>query len=231
MAGEVSRIFLGVQIQCAQCHDHKTDSWKREQFHEFAAFFSGDAGQAGRAGNAGAASGLRASWPRAGRGTRCPTRTNPHKQIPIAPKFFLASLDSRRRQLPEGLDAGERRRAGGVVRHRPGQPLVRPGVRQPDLVRADGRGVLRPGRRPGPGADAQGPRGARDALPTQWQKGGYDIRWLFRTILNTTGLPAAGPLDGQRRPARRRSPRTARAGSAPTRSSTPWSRRWDCPRT
>ena len=25
MAGEVSRIFLGVQIQCAQCHDHKTD--------------------------------------------------------------------------------------------------------------------------------------------------------------------------------------------------------------
>ena len=41
MAGEVSRIFMGVQIQCAQCHDHKTDSWKRRQFHEFAAFFAG----------------------------------------------------------------------------------------------------------------------------------------------------------------------------------------------
>ena len=39
MAGEVSRIFMGVQIQCAQCHDHKTDAWKRRQFHEFAAFF------------------------------------------------------------------------------------------------------------------------------------------------------------------------------------------------
>ena len=36
---EVSRIFLGIQIQCAQCHDHQTDSWKREQFHELAAFF------------------------------------------------------------------------------------------------------------------------------------------------------------------------------------------------
>lgn len=36
---EVSRIFLGVQIQCAQCHDHPTDRWKREQFHELAAFF------------------------------------------------------------------------------------------------------------------------------------------------------------------------------------------------
>src|SRR5262249_5655699 len=24
---------------CAQCHDAKTESWKREQFHEFVAFF------------------------------------------------------------------------------------------------------------------------------------------------------------------------------------------------
>ncbi len=36
---EVSRIFLGIQIQCAQCHDHPTDRWKRKQFHELAAFF------------------------------------------------------------------------------------------------------------------------------------------------------------------------------------------------
>jgi len=39
VASETSRIFLGIQIQCAQCHDHPTDRWKREQFHEFAAFF------------------------------------------------------------------------------------------------------------------------------------------------------------------------------------------------
>lgn len=39
LASEVSRIFMGVQIQCAQCHDHPTDRWKRQQFHEFAAFF------------------------------------------------------------------------------------------------------------------------------------------------------------------------------------------------
>jgi len=36
---EMSRIFLGIQIQCAQCHDHPTDRWKREQFHELASFF------------------------------------------------------------------------------------------------------------------------------------------------------------------------------------------------
>src|SRR5439155_1284113 len=39
IVGEVSRIFLGVQIQCAQCHDHPTDRWTREQFHQLAAFF------------------------------------------------------------------------------------------------------------------------------------------------------------------------------------------------
>lgn len=39
VAGEVSRIFLGIQMQCANCHDHPWDKWKREQFHELAAFF------------------------------------------------------------------------------------------------------------------------------------------------------------------------------------------------
>ena len=39
VASEVSRVFCGVQISCAQCHDHPTDRWKREQFHQLAAFF------------------------------------------------------------------------------------------------------------------------------------------------------------------------------------------------
>jgi hypothetical protein len=39
VAATTSRVFLGVQIQCAQCHDAKTEPWKREQFHQFAAFF------------------------------------------------------------------------------------------------------------------------------------------------------------------------------------------------
>ena len=39
VASEVSRIFLGIQIQCANCHDHPSDKWKRDQFHSLAAFF------------------------------------------------------------------------------------------------------------------------------------------------------------------------------------------------
>ena len=39
LAAETSRIFLGIQLQCAQCHDHPYDRWKREEFHQLAAFF------------------------------------------------------------------------------------------------------------------------------------------------------------------------------------------------
>ncbi len=41
LAGSVSRVFLGVSLECAQCHDHPAGVWKRAQFWQFAAFFSG----------------------------------------------------------------------------------------------------------------------------------------------------------------------------------------------
>ncbi|MBD3675202.1 MAG: DUF1549 domain-containing protein [Planctomycetaceae bacterium] len=40
LAAETARIFLGVQIQCAECHDHPFDDWKRDQFHSLAAYFA-----------------------------------------------------------------------------------------------------------------------------------------------------------------------------------------------
>ena len=39
VAGIASKIFLGVQIQCAQCHDHKTEKWKQTDFRSFTACF------------------------------------------------------------------------------------------------------------------------------------------------------------------------------------------------
>ena len=35
-----SKLFLGVQIQCAQCHDHKTEKWTQQDFKQFTACFS-----------------------------------------------------------------------------------------------------------------------------------------------------------------------------------------------
>jgi hypothetical protein len=41
LAAATSRLFLGVKLECAQCHDHPFAKWKREQFWEYAAFFAG----------------------------------------------------------------------------------------------------------------------------------------------------------------------------------------------
>lgn len=41
LAAATARIFLGLRIECAQCHNHPWDTWKREQFWSLAAFFAG----------------------------------------------------------------------------------------------------------------------------------------------------------------------------------------------
>lgn len=39
LAATTARLFLGVKLECAQCHKHPFAHWTREQFWEFAAFF------------------------------------------------------------------------------------------------------------------------------------------------------------------------------------------------
>src|SRR6185436_10777208 len=40
LAGKMTRAFMGVQIQCAQCHDHPFDKWTQEEFYGMASFFT-----------------------------------------------------------------------------------------------------------------------------------------------------------------------------------------------
>ena len=40
LASHTSRLFLGLPMQCAQCHDHKTEAWYQEDFYGLAAFFT-----------------------------------------------------------------------------------------------------------------------------------------------------------------------------------------------
>jgi hypothetical protein len=41
LAASTARLFLGIRLECAQCHNHPFASWKREQFWGYAAFFAG----------------------------------------------------------------------------------------------------------------------------------------------------------------------------------------------
>ena len=39
LTAKTTRLFLGVQVQCTQCHDHPYNDWKQDQFWQFNSFF------------------------------------------------------------------------------------------------------------------------------------------------------------------------------------------------
>lgn len=40
LAENVAQVFLGIRLQCAQCHDHPFDRWTQDDYYGWAAFFS-----------------------------------------------------------------------------------------------------------------------------------------------------------------------------------------------
>jgi hypothetical protein len=40
VAENVAQVFMGMRIQCAQCHNHPFDRWTMDDYYSFAAFFS-----------------------------------------------------------------------------------------------------------------------------------------------------------------------------------------------
>ncbi len=186
---EVSRIFLGIQIQCAQCHDHPYDRWKREQFHELAAFFPRIAVRNVR--EMTKRSFMVYSNDRYRRKQtkkdndrrptaehRMPDLENP--DLPgtlVQPKFFLTSAS-----LPTGTRDAERRQqlaqwltenewfATALV-NRIWSELVGEGFYEPidDL---------------GPDRQATAPTAIK-LLSKKFQQSGYDLKWLLATICQT----------------------------------------------
>ena len=103
-AAETARVFMGIQIQCAQCHDHPFDIWKRNQFHELAAFFSRTRERQMRDGPQGRFLGVNLfSQPRGEH--EMPHLDDPKKSTTINPRFILGQT------VPPGESDQQRRRA------------------------------------------------------------------------------------------------------------------------
>jgi hypothetical protein len=178
LAGEVSRVFMSVQIQCAQCHDHPSDKWKRQQFHEFASFFAGLRAQRLNPKENPPAFGLVAA-----RNVVKYTMSDlkdPTKQHPIEPKFFLGE-DSP--SLPNLRPDARRALAASYVTGQDNPWFARSYVNRVWGVLM-GEGFYNPVDDLGSNKESHNSQ-VLDALAAEWQKGGYDIKWLFRTILNT----------------------------------------------
>jgi len=190
IAAEVSRIFLGIQVQCAQCHDHTTDRWKREQFHEFAAFFprifirpadgkgidrfevvSFDAEPRRPRGN-------NPANPRRGDLEHVmPDRDDPSKPGTVmTPRFFLTG-----QSLPRGSADQERRQAIAEWITAPTNPWFARAIVNRLWAELVGEGFY-------PGIDDIGPDreptdpARLDDLAAGFAAHDADLRWLFREI-------------------------------------------------
>ncbi len=51
LASDFSQLFLGVQIQCAECHNHPFDRWTQDDYYGFVSFFTGIRRKNGLEGN------------------------------------------------------------------------------------------------------------------------------------------------------------------------------------
>jgi len=198
---EVSRIFLGVQIQCAQCHDHPTDRWKREQFHELAAFFPRVASQ------------LRPQTqtfsvvvndePRAfgGRGPMNQRRQgtpehfmsdpkNPQSQGKLMQPVFFATGE----KVPLGTRDSERRGSLAKWTTKKDNPYFAKAFVNRMWSELTGEGFYEPIDDIGPDRSCTAPH-TLDYLAGQFADSGYDIKWLFRTIMagELYQLPSSAP--------------------------------------
>jgi len=176
IAGEASRIFLGVQIQCAQCHDHPSDPWKRQQFHEFAAFFVGVKSRRVKDSKPPVFT-VDASGPSH---YSMPDLMNPEKKVPVSPRFFLNDAP----QVSEQVKADQRLAlVAGYITDRENPWFARAFINRVWYALI-GEGFYNPVDDLGPTRTANAPE-ILGLLAENWQRSGYDIKWLFRTILNT----------------------------------------------
>jgi len=191
VTAEISRIFTGIQIQCAQCHNHPTDRWQRTQFHELAAFFPRIAVRPKRDVTpatfevASADNAPRVRRPNAtGRGSRehyMPDLDNPQAQGTLMqPVFFVTG-----QALSPGLADSERRDTiAGWITSRANPWFAKAFVNRmwSELV---GEGFYEPVDDIGPDRQCNA-RETLDYLAAQFAAHKHDIKWLINTITATT---------------------------------------------
>jgi hypothetical protein len=212
IVGEVSRIFLGVQIQCAQCHDHPTDRWKREQFHQLAAFFPRVASQPSRPDqnrqmlpeitvtvtDRAPLFGFRGPTNMRFRGTlehRMSDPKNPQAEGTVMQPVLFATGDS----LPIGTSDAERRGSLAKWITKPENSYFAKAFVNRLWAELTGEGFYEPVDDIGPDRQATAPR-TLEYLAGEFTASGYDVKWLIRVITASElyqlpSAPRRGPED------------------------------------
>ncbi len=176
IAATTSRVFLGVQIQCAQCHDAKTEPWKREQFHELVAFF-------GRAKiiqhkDVGARGTPYAIEGRAEGQYQMTAKRDIGRLIAMPPRFLTGESVS--------MEASDQERRLALARFltNPKNPWFARAYVNRMWTALMGWGFYPGVNDLGASAEPKFPE-VLDFVAKEWTATGYDMKWLFRTLANT----------------------------------------------
>ncbi len=181
-ASDTARVFLGIQIQCAQCHDHPSDIWKRQQFHELTAFFGKLAERPVFAepqgqGQQRRIEGFRLAARPFGE-YRMPDRDDPKKTYAVQPRFLTGDAPppartdlDRRKALAKFVTAPDNYWFSAAFANRVWGDLTGQGFYQP----VDNMGPLQEATYPD----------VLFRLAASFRATDYDIRGLYRLVMNT----------------------------------------------
>jgi hypothetical protein len=175
LAATVSRALLGVQLQCAQCHDHPFTHWKQHEFWSFAAFFANLQAEGMMSSNAKSSAGES--------GLRIP-----EKDITVYPKF----LDG---QSPGSVSgAGRQSLAEWIVAH--DNPYFARAVVNRLWDHFFGKGFVHPVDDLDPHNPASHPD-LFEKIVAQFVLHDFDIKYLVRSITATEAYQLASESDDQ----------------------------------
>jgi len=175
LGAETARVFLGLQLQCAECHDHPYDDWLREDFHRLAAFFARSKGELGKVQD-----GTGTIVSDVGKGEyRMPNVLDPDKKaVAMTPRLMTGE------DLPLGKpDMARRQRLANLITL-PDNPWFARAYINRIWAQLMGRGFYEPVDDMGPYKDHYLPE-VHDALTAHFIASGYDIKDMARLILST----------------------------------------------
>lgn len=167
IAGAVSRLFLGVNLACAQCHNHPFADWKREQFWAFTAFFSGIEGE--RRGDF--------FYPKLDQPDRHEIAI-PNTEKKVKARF----LDGKQPEIKEGTKTREVLADWLVSKD---NPYFARAIVNRTWAQLFGTGLVEPLDEMARGEGKSSPSKLLDELATAFIENKYDLRWLLRSITAT----------------------------------------------
>ena len=184
LTSRTTRLFLGQQIQCTQCHDHPSNDWKQVDFWGINAFFKGmktEEVTQGRCHRPGSVS----TTPSCGM-SRPTTYVRFDRRNGLVGVAFPRFLDGRK--ISQGTDVIRRAELGKLIADPNNEMLGKAFVNRM-WAHFLGRGFVNPVDDFGPHNPPSHPE-LLDKLAEEFKKSGYDVKTALPLDHGQPGLPA-----------------------------------------